>query len=109
MLRLYRAGLAIRREAQWGPDSELGWLPSSDDVLAFARGERFACIVNFGPHPVELPTGADVLVASDDLEGGALPQDTTAWVLQAENQAPLESDSSRAEHSNGSGQRKEGR
>ena len=45
-------------------------------VLAFARGERFACLVNFGPDPVELPAGADVLIASDELEGGALPQDT---------------------------------
>jgi alpha-glucosidase len=97
MLSLYRDALRIRREAPWGDDGELRWLPSSDDVLAFARGERFACIVNFGPQPVELPPGADVLVASDELHEGALPQDTSAWILQA------------ATSSNGSGQRKEGR
>jgi alpha-glucosidase len=109
MLSLYRAGLRIRRAAPWGAGAELHWLPSGDDVLAFARGERFACIVNFGPQPVELPAGADVLVASDELQGAALPQDTTVWVLQAENQAPFDAGSSRTEHSNGSGQRKEGR
>ena len=30
----------------------LRWLPSPDAVLAFARGERFVCLVNFGPDPV---------------------------------------------------------
>ncbi len=109
MLSLYRAGLRIRREAPWGADAELRWLDVGDDVLAFARGERFLCIVNFGPQPVELPAGADVLLASADLDGGALPQDTTVWLLQAESQAPLEPDSNRTEHSTGSGQGKEGR
>jgi len=52
-------------------------------VLAFERGERFACFVNFGPEAVELPSGATVLLASDELEGGALPQDTTVWLSQA--------------------------
>ena len=52
-------------------------------VLAFARGDRFVCIVNFGPEPVELPAGASVLIASNELEGGALPQDTTVWLRQA--------------------------
>ena len=87
MLSLYRAGLRIRREAPWGPESHLHWLPSTDDVLAFGRGERFACIVNFGPQPVELPAGADVLVASDELEGGALPQDTTVWLSRPESRS----------------------
>ena len=92
MLNLYRTGLRVRRSAPWGDDVELRWLPSDAEVLAFARGDGFTCIVNFGPQPVELATGADVLIASDELEGGALPQDTTVWFL-----------------SNGSGQRREGR
>ena len=49
MLSLYRAGLRIRREAPWGDGSELRWLEYGDDVIAFARGDRFICIVNFGP------------------------------------------------------------
>jgi alpha-glucosidase len=80
MLSLYRAGLRLRREAPWDGGAELRWLPSDETVIAFARGDRFACFVNFGPEPYELPVGFDVLIASDELEGGALPQDTAVWL-----------------------------
>jgi alpha-glucosidase len=83
VLALYRAGLRARRANPWAGESTLEWLPVADSVLAFARGNRFMCIVNFGPDPVELPADADVLIASDELEGGALPQDTTVWLHQA--------------------------
>ncbi len=82
MLTLYRAGLALRRSAPWSPDGALTWLSSHDSVLAFARGEGFVCLVNFGAAPVELPAGSRVLLASDELEGGAVPQDTTVWLRQ---------------------------
>ncbi len=82
MLSLYRAGLALRRTAPWAPDDALTWLSSPDSVLAFARGEGFACLVNFGAAPVELPAGSHVVLASDELEGGAVPQDTTVWLRQ---------------------------
>jgi alpha-glucosidase len=52
-------------------------------VIAFARGAGFSCFVNFGREPVDLPAGAHVLIASSELEGGALPPDTTAWLDQA--------------------------
>jgi alpha-glucosidase len=87
MLALYRTGLRLRRTAPWSGDGGLRWIPSSDSVLAFARGERFACIVNFGRDAVELPVGVDVLITSNELEGGELPQDTTVWLRQAEAQA----------------------
>jgi alpha-glucosidase len=83
MLALYREGLRLRREAPWSSDDVIRWLDSSASVLAFARGEGFACFVNFGPEAVQLPPGAVVLLASDELEGGALPQDTTVWLSQA--------------------------
>jgi alpha-glucosidase len=83
MLTLYRAGLRLRRSNPWSGGGALQWIPSDDAVLAFARGERFICLVNFGPDPVQLPDGADVLIASDYLEGGAVPQDTTVWLHQA--------------------------
>jgi alpha-glucosidase len=51
-------------------------------LLSFARGDAFACLVNFGPEPVALAPGAVVLIASNELEGGALPQDTTVWLYQ---------------------------
>jgi alpha-glucosidase len=82
-LALYRAGLRLRRAAPWGRDGELRWLPAADSVLAFARGDDFTCLVNYGPETVELPAGAHVLIASDELEGGALREDTTVWLRQA--------------------------
>jgi alpha-glucosidase len=91
MLALYRAGLEMRRAAPWGDDDDLRWIATPESVLAFARGrgERFACLVNFGPEPYQLPVDMDVLLASAELEGGALPQDTTVWLRQAKGQAPL--------------------
>jgi alpha-glucosidase len=83
MLGLYRAGLRLRRSVPWEGDPDLRWLSAPDSVLAFARGERFACLVNFGPEPFALPADATVLIASGELEGGALPQDTTVWLRQA--------------------------
>jgi alpha-glucosidase len=83
MLALYRAGLRLRRSAPWAGDGALRWLDTPDSVLAFARGDRFACLVNFGREPFALPPDANVLIASGELEGGALPQDTTVWLRQA--------------------------
>jgi alpha-glucosidase len=96
MLNLYRTGLRIRRTAPWGEGTSLRWLPTPDEVLAFERGEHFICLVNFGAETVALPSGADVLIASDELEGGAVPQDTTVWLSRAAQKAVK-------------GQRKEGR
>jgi alpha-glucosidase len=83
MLALYRRGLRVRRADPWEGDSSLRFLQSDDAVIAFARGERFVCIVNFGEEPVDLPAGASVLISSNELEGGRLPRDTTAWIRQA--------------------------
>jgi len=85
MLNLYRAGLRLRRTLASLGDGDLHWLPSSDSVLAFARGEDFICLVNFGPDPVDLPDGAKVLLASSELEGGALPYDSTVWLKSKSN------------------------
>jgi alpha-glucosidase len=109
MLTLYRAGLHARRLAPWGSDPELSWLDYGDDVIAFSRGERFSCLVNFGPDPVELPTGVDVLLGSAELVGNALPQDTTVWLRQTATQAPFAVTLARTEHSTHKGKRKEGR
>jgi alpha-glucosidase len=88
MLSLYRRGLSIRREAPWGADSDLRWLDYGDEVIAFARGERFVCIVNFGSEAVELPSGVDILVASAEPIDNAVPQDTTVWLIQSGNEDP---------------------
>jgi alpha-glucosidase len=83
MLSLYRNGLRMRREEPWGASAGLTWLDTEQQVVAFARGERFICLVNFGPEPYELPPGSDVLIASNELHGAAVPEDTAVWLLQA--------------------------
>jgi alpha-glucosidase len=83
MLALYRAGLRLRRSTPGLGDGDLTWIPSSGSVLAFSRGNHFLCLVNFGADAVDLPDGADVLLASSELEGGALPHDSTVWLRQA--------------------------
>jgi alpha-glucosidase len=88
MLDLYRRGLGLRRQAPWGDATALAWLPTSDEVLAFTRGSRFLSLTNFGPDLVELPAGTEILISSNDLEGGAVPQDTTVWLRQTD-QHPL--------------------
>jgi alpha-glucosidase len=104
MLNLYRAGLRLRRTIAALGDGDLRWLPSSDSVLAFARGEDFICLVNFGPDPVDLPDGASVLLASSELEGGALPYDSTVWLRQTNAQDPSGVRSPRADTSDRSSQ-----
>jgi alpha-glucosidase len=86
MLALYRSGLRARRAAPWGDAVDLRWLPVPGGMFAFGRGERFVCVVNFDRDPYPLPIGVEVLIASDALEGGAVPPDTTVW-LQVAGQA----------------------
>jgi alpha-glucosidase len=79
MLSLYRTGLELRRSRLAAADA-FEWIASPSSVLAFRRGPRLACYVNFGPNAMELPPDATVLVASRQLEGGRLPQDASAWL-----------------------------
>jgi alpha-glucosidase len=84
MLSLYRRGLRLRRQAPWGTSTELEWT-SHEGVLAFARGPRFVCFTNFGADPITLPAGVRLLLSSNALEEGAVPQDTTVWLVRAED------------------------
>jgi alpha-glucosidase len=81
MLSLYRDGLRIRRTRPWG-SGPFRWLDAGGESLWFARGDAFTCLVNFGPTPLAVPSGAVTLIASNKLEGGALPQDTTVWLYR---------------------------
>ena len=78
MLWLYRDALRTRRGLAELQSDQHTWLEFGDDVIAFTRGDRFACVVNFGAQPVTLPHG-DVLLSSIPLDGG-LPSDAAAWV-----------------------------
>jgi alpha-glucosidase len=79
-LNLYRSALAIRRRKAALRQAALRWLDSAGDVLAFARGEGFACLVNLGSEAAALPPDSSVLLASDDLVDGRLPADTAVWL-----------------------------
>ena len=80
MLSLYRSMLAIRRAEPDLRGSDLRWLHTTSDVLAFRRGARFVCLTNVSARPVSLPAGASPLLASAPLVDGWLPVDATAWV-----------------------------
>jgi alpha-glucosidase len=86
ILELYRAALRIRRGEHGPGTAPLRWLDEVGDpaVLAFARGDRFACVVNLADGPVDLPPHDVVLLASAPLaDGGRLPADAAAWLRLA--------------------------
>jgi alpha-glucosidase len=80
MLSLYREALRIRRAEPALGDGSLRWLEAPDGVLAFARGDRFACVANLSAKAVQLPQHEDLLLQSGPLEGGLLPVDAAAWL-----------------------------
>lgn len=84
MLSLYRRALHLRRDLPALHAEELTWLgldgdSQGDDVVAFTRGARFACVVNLGTAPVPLPAGATVLLASGPVDDEIEP-DTAVWL-----------------------------
>jgi alpha-glucosidase len=80
MLALYREALGIRRDEPGLGDGSLRWLEAPEGVLGFARGSRFACLLNLSGAPVELPAYDRVLLRSGPLEDGLLPPDTAVWL-----------------------------
>jgi alpha-glucosidase len=80
MLSLYRDALRVRRTTPALAHADMAWLPADPQVLAFTRGESFACVVNMTPAGVALPPHAEIILASGPLDGGRLPTDTAAWL-----------------------------
>jgi alpha-glucosidase len=80
MLSLYRNALRIRRAEPALGDGSLSWLEASDEVLAFTRGGRFACVLNLSAGSVEVPAHESVLLASTPLVQGLLPPDGAVWL-----------------------------
>ncbi|MFL6125503.1 glycoside hydrolase family 13 protein, partial [Actinophytocola sp.] len=92
MLELYRSALTLRRTEPALGDGSLTWLAGQPDgVLAFARDETFACLVNLSTTPSELPPHTEVLLASGNLEGTTLPPDTAVWLRTHQATAPSSS------------------
>ena len=79
-LSLYRAALHLRRDDTDLAGPDLRWLASAPEVLAFARGHRFACVVNLSAEPVALPAHDELLLTSGALDDGRLAPDTAAWL-----------------------------
>lgn len=89
ILHLYRHALRLRRELDALGDGNLQWLDAPGDALVFAREPDFHCAVNLGAAPLPLDQQAEVLLCSGPLtEDGALPQDTTAWLLRRQTPRP---------------------
>jgi alpha-glucosidase len=81
MLVLYRNALALRRFI--AGEARLTWIEDAGPgLLAFRRGDGFACVVNFGDVPAALPDTGDVLLASDPTyaTGDLLAPDTAVWM-----------------------------
>jgi alpha-glucosidase len=83
MLSLYRDALRQRRTTSGLGDGPMSWLPSNPDVLAFRRGDEFACVVNMSDGPVALPAHEEIVLASGPLDTGLLPVDTAVWLRTA--------------------------
>lgn len=80
-LHLYQQLLRLRRELGLGA-GQLEWLEGYDrGVLAF-RNLATTVIANISASPLELPQGAELLIASAPLEDGRLGADTTVWLRQ---------------------------
>jgi alpha-glucosidase len=81
MLELYRRLLRLHRELPALGEGEMRWLSTAGaDVLAFTREPEFACVVNLGAVPTDLPDHSRVLVTSIPLVNGQLPTDAAAWL-----------------------------
>jgi alpha-glucosidase len=84
MLTLYRTALSLRGKESGLGDGPLRWLPTGPDVLFFARGDRFTCVVNLSTDTISLPPHEIVLLASEPVADGRLAPDSAAW-LRTEN------------------------
>nr|WP_239147081.1 alpha-amylase family glycosyl hydrolase [Actinoplanes tereljensis] len=80
MLELYREAIALRRTEDGLHRPAMSWLDLGPEVLAYTRGDRFACVVNMSGSPIPLPDHETSLLASGPLDGDRLPQDTAVWL-----------------------------
>jgi alpha-glucosidase len=85
MLTLYRQALRIRRANPELGDGPLLWLDAPEEVLAFARGRRFGCVLNLSSIPVVLQSHERVLLASGAVDDGCLAPDTAVWLSLSTN------------------------
>lgn len=80
-LELYRTALTLRHEHDLGAGS-VRWIDGYDPGVVALTNGAITVIANTGAVAVELPVG-EVLLASEPITGGALPADTTVWIVLA--------------------------
>ncbi|MEY9886793.1 alpha-glucosidase [Catenulispora sp. MAP5-51] len=80
MLNLYQDALALRRKLIAQLPTDVTWIDSGADVLAFSRSEAFTCMVNFSDRPIALPHGHRVLASSEAATGDLLPPNAAVWL-----------------------------
>jgi alpha-glucosidase len=82
-LNFYRSALRIRRSEPALGDGTMTWIEAPDGVLAFTRGDQFACVINYTDNALELPQTfrkAQILLESSASAPGTLGAATTAWM-----------------------------
>ena len=79
MLSLYRDAIRIRRDHPGLATDAFRWVGGDASVLQFERGEGFACLVNLSTAAVPLPPGAEAILSSVPISGGAVPADAAVW------------------------------
>ncbi|NEA36895.1 glycoside hydrolase family 13 protein [Streptomyces sp. SID13031] len=86
MLHLYRETLALRQQRLPAlAGDEFRWLRTDPGVLAFTRGDGFACVVNCSSRVVPAPVNGELLLASHEEAGERLPPNSAAWYLLPES------------------------
>ena len=80
-LHLYRKALALRHRIPALSSGDFRWLPTEPGVLAFTRGDGFACVVNCLSRPVCTPVDGRLLHTSDAEAGEKMPPNSAAWFL----------------------------
>ncbi|MEV6494365.1 glycoside hydrolase family 13 protein [Actinoplanes sp. NPDC051633] len=80
MLELYRAAIRLRRAEEGLHQGTMAWLEAAPGVLAYTRGQSFACVLNMSGAAVPLPPHRTCLLASGPLDGSSLPPDTAVWL-----------------------------
>jgi alpha-glucosidase len=84
-LELYRRALAVRATHPALGDGTLAWGDAyPGTVLYFTREPGFGFLANLSGEDVDLPSGAEVLVASSPLVDGRVPTDTAVWLTLAD-------------------------
>ena len=80
MLELYRSAISLRRREPSLHQPVMAWLDVHPQVVAYTRGDDFACVVNMSGSPIDLPDHLTCLLASGPLDGDRLPPDTAVWL-----------------------------